>query len=219
MALAGTRCRMIAPGCQRTGAIAPPGLLAADWRGWFEARRPQILARHRGIGRRGRWAVLVAAVVLAAIGRRVVASSCAAGRGVLASDLKCCAGRPGRTGDRSMAVRPPALVLPAATVLVMRLGSAARGWRLRSSRIGRDYSAAATSRRVHHAPSSADGWFYLGANRLLTDADAEAQTAHSESHLLGAVLASELSGCATAEREPARRIRKCGSRASDASGR
>ncbi len=51
-----------------------------------------------------------------------------------------------------------------------------------------DYTAAATSLAAFTAthPDSADGWFYLGASRLLTDADADARTALEKAASLGA---------------------------------
>ena len=144
-------------------------------------------------GVRGRWAVLVAAVVLAAIGLsawwRVHAP-----QDMVLDRVETSAAAPAApvapVRAPRWAVEPPALVLPAATVLVMRgsdPAAAALAAALEPYRKG-DYAAAATSLAAFAAthPDSAEGWFYLGASRLLTDADAEARTALEKAASLGA---------------------------------
>ncbi len=144
-------------------------------------------------GVRGRWAVLVAAVVLAAIGLsawwRVHGPQPQVAYRVETSTAAPPAPVAPPPAPRWV-IEPPALVLPAATVLVMRgsdPAAAALTTSLEPYRQG-DYTAAATSLAAFTAthPDSADGWFYLGASRLLTDADAEARTALEKAAALGA---------------------------------
>jgi hypothetical protein len=174
-------CQALAADLARLdGSAAPPSLDA------------RVIAAS---GVRGRWAVLVAAVVLAAIGLsawwRVHRSQeiVMDGQELALIESERAAPAPPLPAAR-WAVEPPALVLPAATVLVMRgsdPAAAALATALEPYR-KRDYAAAATSLAAFTAahPDSADGWFYLGASRLLIDADAEARTALEKAASLGA---------------------------------
>jgi hypothetical protein len=172
-------CQALAADLARLGEGAPPASLDG-----------RVIAAS---GVRGRWAVLVAAVVLAAIGLsawwRVHAP-----QEMLLDRVETSTGAPAAAAAPAPATRwtvePPALVLPAATVLVMRgsdPAAAALATALEPYRNG-DYAAAATSLAAFTTthPDSADGWFYLGASRLLTDADAEARTALEKAESLGA---------------------------------
>jgi hypothetical protein len=144
-------------------------------------------------GVRARWALLVAAAVLAAIGLsawwRANAPLAIAPDRVATSTVAPAAPAAPTPAPR-WAVERPALVLPAATVLVMR-GSdptaAALATALEPYRKG-DYTAAATTLAgfTNAHADSADGWFYLGASRLLIDADADARTALEKAASLGA---------------------------------
>jgi hypothetical protein len=144
-------------------------------------------------GGRARWAVLVAAVVLAAIGLsawwRVHASEVAVAVRVGTSAAVPAAPTAPVPAPR-WAVEPPALVLPAATVLVMRGADPAASGMTPALQpyLKGDYTAAATSLAAFTAthPDSADGWFYLGASRLLIDGDADARTALEKAASLGA---------------------------------
>jgi hypothetical protein len=168
--------------------------LAADLAQLDEAEVPASLdARVATSGGRERLALLVAAALLAAIGLSAwwrvhqpepVAPDRAA---VISAPPTVPAAR---TPAPRWTIESPALVLPAATVLVMR-GSDPTATALTTAlgpyRKG-DFAAAATSLAVFTAahPDSADGWFYLGASRLLIDADADARTALEKSASLGA---------------------------------
>jgi len=170
-------------------------VFAADLAGLDEPAPPASLEA-RVIGAsdvRGRWAVLVAAMVLAAIGLsawwRVHAPQVAVAYRVGTSAAAPVAPIAPVPAPR-WAVAPPALVLPAATVLVMRGSdpkSAALTTALEPYRKS-DYMAAATSLAAFTAahPDSADGWFYLGASQLMIDADADARTAIEKAASLGA---------------------------------
>ena len=172
-------CQAVAADLARLDESAPPASLDA-----------RVIAASSV---RGRWAVLVAAVVLAAIGLsawwRVHAPEVAVSYRVGTSTATPAAPVPPAPAPR-WAVEPPVLVLPAATVLVMRgsdPAAAALTAALEPYR-KRDYTAAATSLAAFTSthPDSADGWFYLGASRLLTDADADARTALEKAASLGA---------------------------------
>jgi len=172
-------CQALATDLARLDESAPPASLDA-----------RVIAAS---GVRGRWAVLVAAVVLAAIGLsawwRVHVPQVAVSYRVGTSTAAPAAPVAPVPATR-WTVEPPALVLPAATVLVMRgsdPAAAALATALEPYRKA-DYAAAATSLAAFAAthPDSADGWFYLGASRLLTDADAEARTALEKAASLGA---------------------------------
>ena len=150
-------CQALAADLARLDESAPPASLVA-----------RVIAAS---GVRGRWAVLVAAVVLAAIG--------------LSAWWRV-------HGPQDMVVDrvETSTAAPAAPVVVMRgsdPAAAALATALEPYRKG-DYAAAATSLAAFAAthPDSADGWFYLGASRLLTDADAEARTALEKAASLGA---------------------------------
>ena len=173
-------CQALAADLARLDESAPPASLDA-----------RVIAAS---GVRGRWAVLVAAVVLAAIGLsawwRVHGPQDMAVDRVETSTGGAPAAPAAPAPAPRWVVEPPALVLPAASVLVMRgsdPAAAALATALEPYRKG-DYAAAATSLAAFAAthPDSADGWFYLGASRLLTDADAEARTALEKAASLGA---------------------------------
>jgi len=172
-------CQALTADLARLDESAPPARLDA-----------RVIAAS---GARGRWAVLVAAVVLAAIGLSAwwrVHSLQGAAAVRVATSTAAPAVPVAPVPAPRWAVEPPALVLPAATVLVMR-GSdpaAAALTRALEPYRKREYAAAATSLAAFTAahPDSADGWFYLGASRLLTDADADARTALEKAASLGA---------------------------------
>jgi len=172
-------CQALAPDLARLDESAPPASL-----------HTRVIA---AASVRGRWAVLVAAVVLAGIGLsawwRVHAPQAAVAGRVATSAAAPAAPLAPKPAPR-WAVEPPALVLPAATVLVMRgsdPAAAPLATALEPYRKG-DYTAAATSLAALTAahPDSTDGWFYLGASQLLIDADADARTALEKAASLGA---------------------------------
>jgi hypothetical protein len=172
-------CQALAPDLARLDESAPPASLDT-----------RVIA---AAGVRGRWLVLAAAVMLAAIGLSAwwrlhgpqVAVSYRVGTSTAAPAA------PGAAAPAPRwAVEPPALVLPAATVLVMRGSDPAAGALTTALEPyqKRDYTGAATSLAAFSVahPDSADGWFYLGASRLLTAADADARTALDKAASLGA---------------------------------
>ncbi len=172
-------CQALAPDLARLDESEPPASLDT-----------RVIAAS---GVRARWAVLVAAAVLAGIGLsawwRVHAPQVAvAGR--IATSAAVPAAPVAPVPAPRWVVEPPALVLPAATVLVMRgsdPAASALATALEPYRKG-DYAAAATSLAALTAahPDSADGWFYLGATQLLINADADARTALEKAATLGA---------------------------------
>jgi hypothetical protein len=147
-------------------------------------------------GGRGRRALLVAAAVLAMIGvsawwRVHAPPNESPDRAAISAPAPVAP-----THAPRWAIDKPALVLPAATVLVMR-GSdpdaAALTTALAPYRKG-DFTAAAESLTAftNSHPASSDGWFYLGASRLLIDADADARTALEKAASLGAASHPEI---------------------------
>jgi hypothetical protein len=174
-------CQALAPDLARLDESAPPASLDA-----------RVIA---AASVRGRWAVLVAAAVLAAIGLSAW-WQLHGPPGIVRDGEELAYIESETTAPAAQvpaarwAVEPPALVLPAATVLVMRgsdptataLTTALEPYRKR------DYTAAATSLAALTAahPDSTDGWFYLGASQLLIDADADARTALEKAASLGA---------------------------------
>jgi hypothetical protein len=140
---------------------------------------------------RGRWAMLVAAAVLAAIGASAWwrAQSPEPSVSVADSHTSRPAPAPPASPPR-WTIEKPALVLPATTVLVMRgsdPAAAALASALEPYRRG-DFQAAASSLGAFASahPDSADGWFYLGASQLLIDRDAYAREALEKAASLGA---------------------------------
>jgi TolA-binding protein len=171
--------------------------LAADLARLDEAELPANLEARvvTAPDTRARWALLVAAVVLAAIGlsawwRVHGPKQMEADRQELALGESPTAAPSAPAPAPRWTIEKPALVLPAATVLVMRgsdPAAAALTTALQAYRKG-DYTAAVMSLAAFTAthPDSADGWFYLGASRLLTDADTDARTALERAASLGA---------------------------------
>ena len=172
-------CRALAADLAQLTDIEAPARLEA--RAMSEPSEP---------GRRERRALLVAAAVLAAIGLgawwRVHSNAPQAPPPITARAV------PAPVTPAAMprwSVEKPALVLPAA-VLVMRGADqtgAALATALEPYRRD-DFRGAATSLAAFAAahPDSADGWFYLGASRLLINADADARTALEKASSLGA---------------------------------
>ncbi len=173
-------CQALAADLARLDESAPPASLDA-----------RVIAAS---GVRGRWAVLVAAVILAGIGLsawwRMHGQHIVIDGQELALIESQTAAPVAPVPTPRWAIEPPALVLPAATVLVMR-GSDPTGAALTKALEPyrkKDYTAAATRLAAFTAahPIAADGWFYLGASRLLIDADADARTALEKAASLGA---------------------------------
>jgi hypothetical protein len=169
--------------------------LAADLASLAEAEVPagldvRALAANQT---QGRWALLVAAAVLATIGLTAWWSVRTTGRPSAPPSQAAVTPAP-----RPMPTTPvgrwpidkPDVVLPAATVLVMRgadPSSAALNEALEPYRAN-DFATAAARLQAFvsaHA-DSADGWFYLGATRLMLDASGEARAAFEKAEALHA---------------------------------
>jgi hypothetical protein len=172
-------CRALAADLAQLTDIEPPARLEA-----------RVLSERSEPGSRERRALLVAAAVLAAIGLGAwwrVHSNRPDAPPSMTARAAAAAVAPAATPRWS--VEKPALVLSAA-VLVMRGADqtgAALATALEPYRRD-DFRGSATSLAAFTAahPDSADAWFYLGASRVLINADGDARTALEKARSLGA---------------------------------
>jgi hypothetical protein len=178
-------CRRLAADLALLAEVEPPGSLDA-----------RVL--DASTSTRARWALVAAAVILAAIGLSTwwrvrapegpaparVASSAATTRPSSAAAVSV----PQAGGWK---IDKPSIVLPVATAIIMRGADSSGGAALLTALEPyrhNDFSAAAARLQAFTAaqPGSSDGWFYLGASRLLAGDAVGARAALDEADRLHA---------------------------------